>query len=1281
MRRRDPERQLEQRLQAVEALSRYTYAMLAAVTGHRVLNETAKAKVHDFCLHHQLAAVVDKAPNAMHIWRIVALCPLFCDQLRCYLDALEDFLSWLEEPGLKIASAAGLIKTLRSALNGRGQIFLVRDGALGLRAGTPKLLWPNEFAGLPLNFQRHRLARALRASRTDALDIGIQLSHYFGRQPYGDDSLDTPLLHGRRIGIKLQLYAEASGWRVISSGIKKPGHYRRHWSPDWRGWQKLAGLRVAHETAHRTYRKEVLALAKTEAKRLADLIDHALDAEIEGDGTPANARQSIKIDKEQLARISRTVLTALPNDPRYKEISIRALRRRLINLRRKRQWQVALPPKRVEVPPRLPTITPYHLRANADLVKIRQLLYSDHLDRNLKCIWPEQLGDVACYNPLELAVAILFFDYGITDSGMLMSAVRALDSPTSCKTAQHVLVLALDKGRAAASSDSSPDDSGAISNFRGGALPVCGRAAGGLLLARDYVLDQRKHRGGLALPTSEADILQCLNAVLPPPLRLKGRHALRHYQNTVNMALRVERPGPLMLTSSGSLSTPLTPRQYRGAMLNDHTPKCMTLPVRVAEPPDSKATLSSDDKAAYDELLNILGKLKGANRKSRNMLLYGSLAKPDVPDAVTPDTSAAPSLLKLSGSDNANIAALAAFALHTAERRKHSIAADDDDGNDNDDHQDGDDDTPSSSGDLPKKKRLVGNSIYRYINSFGWALLYALKRRAITSLDEDELEDAFQHAVLLKPESSMEYTLTQLDEFYRYLRRSGRLTTRISFANIADELPVVTRYCEPGFVSRSQYLDAHQQLLTWIRLAKKRHGPRSILVRRLSVARIALILMYWAGLRVSEVQRIRFCDLVDLAEDHYLWIHPTQHGGPKSDAGIRFLHISELIDAEDLAIVLDWVRDEQLRQGFPNPRNPIFAVPNDSSEPMSTASFGRLLSVALKVATGNPDARPHWLRHTTVMRWMAPRLLSAIPDGLEGLLPGDIKRCPLVDGLRIAHDIGHAALGTAFGSYEHLRGLAVAERQIEDMDGISDFRLATAYGISEDLLRQYRRTLVRGGTAPSSKELAAAILRNRLNCDAASSKRFWPMGILPTTEPRKHVRLSDMAAMLGDLQRGTTWTPLAHRFALSEATGRRLFRAILAAQSRTGYWLLTPPHLNALRMECGERNDRVLAARSLSRADKVQLTPVLTLLEGTDAKLPRIDYATRKALHTAIDLFRYGEDDSRFVAATADDSASLRYALSLLNIDRKALKNEEYVGRHVWCALLCINCLLIIRRQ
>lgn len=1269
----DPDRQLQQRLDALQASSNYTFSLLAAAQGHRVFDSTADARIFHFHLRRQIAAVMDKEPDTLHIWRTTALCDLACGQVEAHLEALDDCLRWLQASGVQLPGPKRqLVKVLSGALDGSAPIYVVRDGDVGLRPGTSALLWPEEFGGLPRNFLRHQLARVLREMRVDPLDIGVQLGHFFGRSPYGDDSLDTPLLHQRRMSPRLQSYLGASGWAVLRTPAAKCGEYRRHWLPDWDGWSKLQTLRSQYQAAYRANRKEVYALVKSEKSRVEACIDSAIKDQVATYENPLAPPTDITIDKDQLGRLVQAVLVALPRDPKYKEIGIRALRKRLLRLRNKHAWKASLPPKRVELPPEFPDVTPYHLRAHADIEKMRKILYSDHLDKSLKNSWPEQLGSVAAYTPVDLAVAVLFIDCGLTDTSMLLRAVQSLGAPTSFSTAHHLLVLELAPD-ANLDDEAREDDATIVTNFRGAALPVSGRAAGALLLARDYIRAQTAQHDGVALPTSDADVLQSLNAVLPTRLRRNGRVALLKYQRAVDMASRVERAGPLMLATTKKVAAPLTPQQFRSAMLNDHAAKRRTLPGHSTDAIESEPARLIDDRDAHDykQLLTLLRQFNKARRRSqRHVLMYGRTIPPGDADIHAGDAVVEPNLLSLSRSANANTAALAAYALHTVQRRKHGPK------NDMDDDDEGD-------GELRKDERLRSGSVYKYINTFATPLLRSLRGRPVTSLDEDTLEEVFIQTAKSKPVKTMGYALEQLEDFYRFLRREGSLKPRVSFANIADELPIFTRYCEPSFVSQQQYLDTDAQLLAWLELARRKHGPKSLLERCIQAARIALHLMYWCGLRIGEVRRLRFCDVVEIGGHLYLWIRTTRLGEPKSHAGTRFLHISRLIASEAaLSAFREWMRYEKVLQGLPEPRNAIFAQPWDRQEPMPADSFGRLLSIALKIGIGNDHARPQWLRHTAIMRWMAPHLQCRAVGGLSGVFLASPESSPYIDGMRISHDAGQAGLDVGLANYEHLRWLAVAERQLADLEGLGDARFAEAFCISEDLLRQYRRVRVRNGIRPATADLVAAILRNRVKSEAPSAKRFWPVRNLPLTKPRKPtIGLASMISLIGDLQQSLVWDAISHRMGLSEDTGRRLFEAIWQVQSVTGYWLVPATRLNALKVACGDRNDRVLAKCDAPAADRVQLGPLEKLLQGADRKLSRIDWSTRKAIQSALLLFRYHEDDSGFSVSSDEEAANLVRALRFIGIPAEDIRDRSYVARHAWCALLCTHCLLIIRHR
>lgn len=1262
---RDATQQLLQRLNWIEQLARYTYAGVAAGQGHRVLDETANARIQHFHLTLPLASVGDKKVNTLHIWRVNATCAFIRAQVDSYVDALVDFRDWLEkQPSL--SGAKPLLKQLRAALTGDGALFLVRDEVHGLHAGSPAQLWPAQFSGLPLNFLRHALVRSLRDLKADPLDIGVQLGHFFGRTPFGDDSLDTAIRFAERLSPLLERHLCQQGWQVLPRHAPT-GRRSIPWRPNWNGQAKLDALGKEYQLQFRANRMEVEQRMREEGDAIEERVLRALAARVKGFTDPAAPARGLEVTKDDLPKITRGVLAKAPRDPIYGEVAIRVLRRCLRRFRTKYAWTTPLPPARIELPPELPAVTPFHLRAHADVEQIRRNLFGDHLVPGI--VRRPGQPDAACgYTPLDLAVAVLFFDCGVTDTDLLVAAVAAIQAPQTFPGWRHVValnLLAFDSSSSSATSDSLRS----ISNWRGGTLPVSGRAAAAILFAAEYIRTQTIEWGGIALPESPGDILRCLQAVLPKSVRIKAGHdALRRYQETVDRASRVERTGPLILSAQGGVAAPLTPIQYRSAFLDEHAPRHKELITWPEEVDVDDATTSTADRTEYRRLQDILHSLQSAQTEAaRNRLLFGTPTAPDDIFQRNDDAAAPNHLSRLCHGASSNVATIARFALHTASRRKHTSR-------------------PTDDGPIKRRDRLAGSSSYSYVTCFASALLRVLAGRPITALAGTDLEEVFEHVVNSKPPGKQEYVMTQLFDYYRFLKGQGILHVSVSFADIAEELPIFTRFCEPGFVAAHQFRDADQQLCTWSSFAVRKHGQQSALLRRLHVARVALRLMYWCGLRIGEVERLRFCDIAFIQDHVFIWIRNTQHGRVKSLAARRFLHLSALmLDKADVAFFRDWVTRERQLQGVVNERNPIFAKPEARGTPMGAGAFSRLLAVALRVATGNEEARPHWLRHTAVMRWISPVVLCQLPPGLHYAVPADAgyrTTSPYISGVHAYHDSGHSMLATAQANYEHLRPLELVERQLADADGLDPGLLARAFLVRSDLVRQHRYARRRCGASTASREIVAALVRRSGPAVVErSSRRFWPLQQLPGAEPkRKALTAADMASLFGELQRGQTWPAIAHRYGLSEDGGRRLFDALHQAQRDARYWLVPPVRLNELRVACGERSDRVLGSMSVTAADKVQLSPISDLLRGVDRKLARIDWETRRAIRSALRCFAYTEGDSGFQMSTADEERALKKAFSLLATVDKAVRTAS-PGRHAWCALLCVHCLLVIRHR
>jgi hypothetical protein len=307
----------------------------------------------------------------------------------------------------------------------------------------------------------------------------------------------------------------------------------------------------------------------------------------------------------------------------------------------------------------------------------------------------------------------------------------------------------------------------------------------------------------------------------------------------------------------------------------------------------------------------------------------------------------------------------------------------------------------------------------------------------------------------------------------------------IDTAELFEDLPVVDDLADSGLFTTRDFELACRQLKQWEHVSEK---PR--LKRVATIARLALVIMYRAGLRIGEVMRLRFCDFYDPDGQLHALVRPSQLGDVKTSHSRRPIDICARLAQQELQDLRRWLDSERVQQEKEfRAINPIFAAATAPRFPESRRDITNLLGLAVKGSAGRRDARPHWGRRSMATRGLAPAVLGPQVFGLvhQSLgLPGHQPtsfRDRLLCCLRTSQGLGHARLLTTWTHYSPLHRLVRAELAMQRFESYLTDVKASCIGRSGNA---WRRAVSYHGFAGESADAISHFLAD-LGCTQAAS--------------------------------------------------------------------------------------------------------------------------------------------------------------------------------------------------
>ncbi|CUB06676.1 site-specific integrase [Marinomonas fungiae] len=319
------------------------------------------------------------------------------------------------------------------------------------------------------------------------------------------------------------------------------------------------------------------------------------------------------------------------------------------------------------------------------------------------------------------------------------------------------------------------------------------------------------------------------------------------------------------------------------------------------------------------------------------------------------------------------------------------------------------------------RKSLKVGTIKTYFSKVGKILCGLVELRSLQHLDSDELLDIYQQVIDSGNVDSRSQRLPILQSFHSAVQRFFNVA-KVDWRDLDIELP------------KKQY---HANLVTpeEFSLAQKLIAEDPYMnAEDKDTCSIILSLCFKLALRRAEARRLTVKDIS--FDDMLCFVRSNKWGTVKTLSGNRRVPLDLTLDSDELELLKAFVA----RAATYGSKTPIFfdLLSKKRIRPLDRL-FTRVIE-ALKLATGDPQARLHDCRHSGI-NFMATALMlsnsntDAIAKSIKQFLPdGDVEGFNLRFRARLiasssddsallpalAQIVGHSNARTSLGSYIHL---------------------------------------------------------------------------------------------------------------------------------------------------------------------------------------------------------------------------------------------------------------------
>lgn len=204
------------------AYTDYCLSLIFSATGHRPIWDPIESQGL-FDTEQGLMLISDKVSVEELAWRVVALAPIACEQLKYYQEYLPRLLGWVSCD----EESKALQSRVRDLINGEPSMpfFFYLDEAnpsvvVNISPGRFEERI-NELWGLPLYTLRHIAATELTEQSNEARLAQTQLGHSTGiDHEFGITSTESVIERLGRVSLHIEQYMQRLGWKSLRSPLR-----------------------------------------------------------------------------------------------------------------------------------------------------------------------------------------------------------------------------------------------------------------------------------------------------------------------------------------------------------------------------------------------------------------------------------------------------------------------------------------------------------------------------------------------------------------------------------------------------------------------------------------------------------------------------------------------------------------------------------------------------------------------------------------------------------------------------------------------------------------------------------------------------------------------------------------------------------------------------------------------------------------------------------------------------------------------------------------------------
>jgi integrase len=454
----------------------------------------------------------------------------------------------------------------------------------------------------------------------------------------------------------------------------------------------------------------------------------------------------------------------------------------------------------------------------------------------------------------------------------------------------------------------------------------------------------------------------------------------------------------------------------------------------------------------------------------------------------------------------------------------------------------------------PTLAALRVNSVISYTRTIGPKLLENASHLNLLDLPDIGFEDLYFKIVDQSSRQDIAYLIGRLQEFHRFLVDSLGVPM-IDWTEITDiELgPQV----DAGVVTADEYYRALDLLVS-----DPSYDERGQFANAMT-----LLLAFHFGLRRGEIFRLRVSDFLNNDRHMIVLIRNSTFGETKTDNGVRQIPLIGTLSAAEQEVVTRWIAHAKIPADDRNAL--LLASPTNPRKSIDVVDTVSRCVEAIRVTTGNPNARLRHLRHSFASRLF----LSMLPHSAGGLveqlhahlwgsyLPPEKVRETLLGRVElspralygVATAMGHGDITTTLTHYIHFLDSALHDYHRKQGYELGDKALAYAFGVDYAYLRKLKsrkgKQLHNYMLSHLSKLLAARTVQPVATKSPAPKKLE-----LPTRrEAINFMRISDADRLINLLGIRINLDGLAERFFLTEEQVLLIRDIACRAQHETGF--------------------------------------------------------------------------------------------------------------------------------